>query len=103
MEVLQRDTVVFDGAPRAEAGGVPKEKLLAAYNSAFVELNLRFRWDEAMYDWLCGMVDCERSRIARYLEEYHAHLLTAYDAPFLSQLILDRKNAYLAAMAARAN
>ena len=79
------------------------QQQLAAYNSAFVELGLRFRWDEAMYGWLCGVVECERTRIAHYIETYHAHLLTAYDAPFLSQLILEKKNAYLEPMSRRAS
>ncbi len=29
-----------------------------------------------MYAWLCG-IECEHSRIARYIEQYHAHLLKA--------------------------
>lgn len=73
---------------------VPTDIQLAAYNAAFSELELSFRWDRAMYEWLCG-IDCERTRVARYIEEYHPHLLTAYDADFLSQLIFDKKNDYL--------
>ncbi len=79
--------------PRA-AAPVPTEIQLAAYNAAFSELELSFRWDMPMYEWLCG-IDCERTRVARYIEEYHPHLLTAYDADFLSQLIFDKKNDYL--------
>lgn len=78
------------------------ESQLAAYNAAFAELGLRFRWDSEMYAWLCG-IECEHSRIARYIEQYHAHLLNAYDADFLSCLILDKKADYLRAMAHRAN
>ncbi len=55
-----------------------------------------------MYAWLCG-IECEHSRIARYIEQYHAHLLKAYDAGFLSRLILDKKADYLHAMALQAN
>ncbi len=55
-----------------------------------------------MFAWLCG-IECEQSRIARYIEQYHAHLLKAYDADFLSRLILDKKADYLRAMAHRAN
>lgn len=76
---------------------------LAAYNAAFDELELTFRWDAPMFEWLCG-IECEKARVARYIEQYHAHLLTAYDAPFLSQLIFDKKNEYLRAVAgARTN
>ncbi|WP_423194269.1 LysR family transcriptional regulator [Cupriavidus sp. H18C2] len=73
-----------------------RDNQLAAFNAAFEELGLRFRWDMPMFDWLCG-IECEKTRVTRYIEHYHAHLLTAYDAPFLSQLIFDKKNAYLKA------
>lgn len=86
-----------DSAPRRV-----DESQLAAYNAAFAELGLRFRWDSEMYAWLCG-IECEHSRIARYIEQYHAHLLKAYDAGFLSRLILDKKADYLRAMALQTN
>lgn len=75
-----------------------REIHLAAYNAAFTELGLRFRWDAPMFEWLCG-IECEKTRVTRYIEQYHAHLLNAYDAPFLSQLIFDKKNEYLRGMA----
>ncbi|MGN5479786.1 hypothetical protein ACTMU2_31795 [Cupriavidus basilensis] len=50
-----------------------------------------------MHEWLCG-IECEKQRVARYIEEHHTHLLTAYDAAFLSQLIFDKKNEYLRAV-----
>lgn len=74
-----------------------RETQLAAYNAAFAELGLRFRWDMPMFDWLCG-IECEKTRVTRYIEDYHAHLLNAYDAPFLSQLIFDKKSEYMRAM-----
>jgi len=76
---------------------IPAETQLRAYNAAFAELGLRFRWDNEMFAWLCG-IECEKTRVARYIEEYHAHLLKAYDADFLSQLIFDKKNEYLRAV-----
>lgn len=98
--------VQFEARPAAHADAVaPRahdESQLAAYNAAFTELGLRFRWDSEMYAWLCG-IECEQSRIARYIEEYHAHLLNAYDADFLSRLILDKKCDYLRAMGQKAN
>lgn len=75
---------------------------LTAYNSAFTELGLRFRWDAGMYRWLCR-IECEKTRVARYIEEHHAHLLKAYSADFLSQLIFDKKNEYLRAREWQAN
>ncbi|PWK35227.1 hypothetical protein C7417_2625 [Cupriavidus plantarum] len=76
---------------------IDRDMQLAAFNAAFMELGLRFRWDMEMFDWLCG-IECERTRVCRYIEEYHAHLLTAYEPAFLSQLIFDKKNDYLRAM-----
>ena len=98
--------VQFEARPAAHAdAAAPRasdESQLAAYNAAFTELGLRFRWDSEMYAWLCG-IECEQSRIARYIEQHHAHLLNAYDADFLSRLILDKKCDYLRAMGQKAN
>lgn len=79
------------------AASIPVETQLRAYNAAFAELGLRFRWDDEMFAWLCG-IECEKGRVAKYIEDYHAHLLKAYDADFLSQLIFDKKNEYLRAV-----
>ena len=65
---------------------------LCAYNTAFAELGLRFRWDERTLTSL-ATIDGERERIAAYIETHHAHLLKAYSAEFLSQAILEKKNA----------
>lgn len=84
-------------AAATDPAAIDREVQLAAYNAAFTELGLRFRWDMTMFDWLCG-IECEKTRICRYIEDYHAHLLKAYEAPFLSQLIFDKKSEYLRAM-----
>lgn len=104
MDTLTTDTLAASAAPSDSAAQTApsRDAQLCAYNSVFVELELGFSWDRAMFDWLCG-IECERTRIARYIEEYHAHLLTAYDADFLSQLILDKKNAHLEARAMGVN
>lgn len=65
---------------------------LGAYNTAFAELGLRFRWDEATLVSL-ATIDGELSRIAAYIEAHHTHLLNAYSAEFLSQAILEKKAA----------
>ncbi|MGU7774563.1 hypothetical protein ACV229_30855 [Burkholderia sp. MR1-5-21] len=67
---------------------------LCAYNTAFAELGLRFRWDAQTLLSL-ATIDCERARIAAYIEDHHKHLLHAYSAEFLSQAILEKKNARL--------
>ena len=64
---------------------------LCAYNAAFDELGLRFRWDASTFASLAA-IDDEQARISRYIETHHAHLLTAYSVEFLSQAILEKKN-----------
>ncbi|MFM0729651.1 hypothetical protein PQQ52_04035 [Paraburkholderia sediminicola] len=65
---------------------------LCAYNSAFDELGLRFRWDASTLSSLAG-IDGEEAQIAAYIEAHHPHLLTAYSAGFLSRAILEKKTA----------
>jgi hypothetical protein len=65
---------------------------LCAYNCAFDDLGLRFRWDARTLAML-AMIDGEEARITAYIEAHHAHLLNAYSAGFLSRAILERKNA----------
>ncbi len=66
---------------------------LTAYNAAFSELGLRFRWNMETITWLTGLdCDTEEARIAMYIETYQPHLLTAYDAEFLSHLIYNTKS-----------
>ncbi|CAE6733177.1 hypothetical protein R69927_02329 [Paraburkholderia domus] len=68
------------------------EAQLCAYNSAFDELGLRFRWDVRTLASL-AMIDDQEAQIVAYIEAHHAHLLNAYSAGFLSRAILERKNA----------
>ena len=71
----------------------PDDAHLSAYNAAFSDLGLRFRWDRATLDML-NEFNGELARITAYIERYHRHLHSAYDANFLAQLILQRKNQY---------
>jgi hypothetical protein len=66
---------------------------LSAYNAAFSDLGLRFRWDRATLD-LLKEFNGESARITAFIERYHGHLHRAYDADFLAQLILHKKNQY---------
>jgi hypothetical protein len=68
------------------------EAQLCAYNSAFDELGLRFRWDARTLASL-AMIEGEEAQIAAYIEMHHAHLLNAYSVVFLSRAILEKKNA----------
>jgi hypothetical protein len=71
---------------------VEVEAQLCAYNSAFDELGLRFRWDANTLA-LLAMIEGEEARIAAYIEAHHPHLLKAYSPGFLSRAILEKKNA----------
>ncbi|CAE6739859.1 hypothetical protein [Paraburkholderia haematera] len=76
---------------------------LCAYNSAFDELGLRFRWDASTLT-LLAMIDGEEARIAAYIEAHHGHLLKSYSAEFLSRAILEKKKArYPACLPTRAD
>lgn len=87
---------VDDSAHDAEV-----EAHLCAFNSAFDELGLRFRWDASTLA-LFARIDGEEARIAAYIETHHPHLLKAYSAGFLSRAILEKKNArYPACVAMR--
>lgn len=72
--------------------GAEIEAQLCAYNCAFEELGLRFRWDERTLTSL-ATIHGEEEQIAAYIETHHAHLLNAYSAEFLTRAILDRKRA----------
>jgi len=77
---------------RESAHDAEVEAQLCAYNSAFDELGLRFRWDARTLASL-AMIDGEEAQIAAYIEAHHAHLLNAYSAGFLSRAILEKKKA----------
>ncbi|HEX7936670.1 MAG TPA: hypothetical protein VF573_26860 [Paraburkholderia sp.] len=77
----------------------PDDPHLSAYNAAFSDLGLRFRWDHATLDVLREF-NSEAARITAYIERFHAHLHRAYDADFLAQLILHKKAQYFSAFAA---
>lgn len=65
---------------------------LCAFNNAFAELGLRFRWDAHTLHTLAPIAG-EHARVAAFIETHHAHLLKAYSMEFLCEAILARKNA----------
>ncbi|MFM0503309.1 HAD family hydrolase [Paraburkholderia caffeinilytica] len=77
----------------------PDDAHLSAYNAAFSDLGLRFRWDQATLDVLKEF-NSEAARITAYIERFHAHLHSAYDAEFLAQMILSKKARYYSEFAA---
>ena len=58
-------------------------------NRAFRELGLRFQWDERTWAELCAMQDV-REQLRYYLPRHQPHLLGAYDAEFLGELVEQR-------------
>jgi len=58
-----------------------------AYNAAFHELGFRWYWDLDTYQRLAHSGLDPEQRIRHYLETQHAHLLKAYDAAFLVDVI----------------
>jgi hypothetical protein len=61
-----------------------------AYNAAFSELGLVWRWGNETLARLQPIAD-ERERVRTYLREEQEHLLRAYDADFLVDAILKSK------------
>jgi len=66
------------------------ETQLNAYNAAFCELELSWRWDARTYHDLLSIAE-EKGRICAYLQRHQAHLLRAYEVGFLCELIYDTK------------
>ncbi|MFL9867463.1 hypothetical protein PQR67_25080 [Paraburkholderia fungorum] len=77
----------------------PDDAHLSAFNAAFSDLGLRFRWDQATLEVLKEF-NSEAARITAYIERFHSHLHRAYDAEFLAQMILSKKLRYYSEFAA---
>jgi hypothetical protein len=75
---------------------------VCAYNTAFEELDLMFRWDEHTLAELAALPGDEYQRVAHYIERHTPHLLTAYSAEFLCRAIVDTKNQHHARCVASA-
>jgi hypothetical protein len=55
-----------------------------AYNAAFEELGLNWQWDE---DTFAALPSHGRDGVRAYLQDAQSHLLRAYDADFLVDVI----------------
>jgi hypothetical protein len=84
------NVVVID----AVTGGASDECLAAeleAYNRAFADLELPWRWDaRTFHDLLRTAAD--RDFVGAYVERNQAHLLRVYDKSFLRDLVLSAKD-----------
>ena len=64
---------------------------LEAYNRAFLELELSWRWDTRTFRELVE-VAADRDFVGAYIERNHAHMLRVYDKSFLRELVLSAKD-----------
>jgi hypothetical protein len=66
---------------------------LAAYNHAFCELELPWRWDEETLAELKRLAG-ERDIVGAYVERRQAHLLRAYEKDFIQELVHSARARY---------
>ncbi len=78
---------------RNHAGTDPITAELRAYNFAFSELELPWRWDVDTYRQLLGVTG-DRDPVTAYVESSQQHLLRAYDKKFLRDLVFAVKARY---------
>jgi hypothetical protein len=75
-------------------GGASDEGLAAeleAYNRAFADLELPWRWDAGTFRDLLRIA-ADRDFVGAYVERNQAHLLRVYDKSFLRDLVLSAKD-----------
>jgi hypothetical protein len=82
---------VANGSGAGHAGGDPLAAELEAYNRAFAELELPWRWDADTFRQLLSVAG-EKDCVAAYIERDHGHLLRAYEKAFLRDLVLDARD-----------
>ncbi|MBV8144022.1 MAG: hypothetical protein JO184_03360 [Gammaproteobacteria bacterium] len=66
---------------------------LEAYNRAFLELELSWRWDAPTFRDLLK-VAADRDCVGAYVEREQPHLLRVYEKSFLRDLVLSAKDRY---------
>ena len=71
---------------RTHSASDPIAAELHAYNSAFSELELPWRWDADTFRQLLGVAG-GRDPVTAYIESSQQHLLRAYDKTFLRDLV----------------
>lgn len=62
-----------------------------AYNAAFYELGFRWHWDSDTFEQLQRQSSNAAEQIRHYLKTHQPHLLKAYDAAFLVDVIQQKK------------
>jgi len=64
---------------------------LEAYNRAFLELELSWRWDARTFRDLLRIA-ADRDCVGAYIERQQPHLLRVYEKSFLRDLVLSAKD-----------
>jgi hypothetical protein len=64
---------------------------LEAYNRAFLELELSWRWDGPTFRDLLRIAS-DRDFVGAYIERQQPHLLRVYEKSFLRDLVLSAKD-----------
>ena len=78
---------------RANAVSEPRDAELDAYNFAFSELELPWRWDPKTFDQLHSIA-VDQDLVGAYVEHNQPHLLRVYEKDFLRDLVLSAKARY---------
>ena len=76
--------------PNSQNLSAGAERERHAFNTAFIELELCWHWDEKTFSDLLR-ISSEEDRLRTYMQTQHGHLLKAYDADFLIGAIRDVK------------
>jgi hypothetical protein len=79
------------GTGAGHAAGDHLAAELEAYNRAFAELELPWRWDVDTFRQLLSVAG-ERDCVGAYIERNQPHLLRAYEKTFLRDLVLDARD-----------
>ncbi len=74
----------------AAAACDPLAAELEAYNCAFCELELPWRWDAKTFRHLLSVAP-DHDLVGTYVERNQAHLLRVYEKAFLRDLVLSAK------------
>ncbi len=88
---MSNAAVIEPVAERMTDEGLAAE--LEAYNRAFLELELSWRWDSRTFRDLLR-VAADRDCVGAYIERSQPHLLRVYEKSFLRDLVLSAKDRY---------
>ena len=79
--------------PAAQVADESMAAELEAYNRAFLELELSWRWDAPTFLELLRSA-ADKDFVGAYIERAQPHLLRVYEKSFLRDLVLSAKDRY---------